>query len=216
MANRTSLKGLILLCLLSGCFHSKDKPIPDITDDPVSVQVKVQDIADTAPAYGVALNGGQSFEVSLEPADSQKVRVGESAWVNTAGKDGLNSIQATTTRVNRSASSEVGQALAWLRTTHGPSVPTGEFVFARLTMSTKKNVLTIPREAIYVKDGATLVLKQTQSKDGKISFTPTEVETGIESEGIVEIKSGLAASDRVAVQGGIGYLFPNFKEADDD
>jgi hypothetical protein len=216
MASKKPLKLSMLLFFLSGCFHSNDKAIPDIADEPESVQVKVQDLADTAPAYGVALGGGRSFEVSLEPADSQKLRAGELAWINTVGSESRPTIQATVTRVSRSSSSEVGQALAWLQAKSGSPVPAGEFVFAKLTLATKKNVLTIPREAIYVKDGAPLVLKQTQSKDGKTSFTPTEVELGVESEGNVEIRSGLESKDRVAVQGGIGYLFPNFKEADDD
>ncbi len=216
MASNRQLLFLAFLALFSGCFHSKTKPIADIGDEPQSAQVKIQDIADTAPAYGIALGGGQSFEVFLEPADSQKVRIGEKAWISTAGNEGRPTISGTVTRVSRSASSEVGQALAWLSTTQGPSVPAGEFIFARLTLSTQKNALTVPREAIYIKDGATLVLKQTQSKDGKISFTPTEVEVGIESDGAVEIRTGLMASDHVAVQGGIGYLYPNFKEADDD
>jgi Cu(I)/Ag(I) efflux system membrane fusion protein len=72
-------------------------------------------------------------------------------------------------------------------------------MFARIAFapSDAREVLTVPTEAV-IRTGARSVV-MTVGKDGR--FEPTQVETGAESGGRTEIRSGLAEGDKVVASG---------------
>lgn len=206
------LGGLILvLCLVVGCSKGKVN-IPDITDEPLTAPVTVKDLPETVPAYGIASAG--AFEVNLEAEDGPLVRAGQRAFVRM--ETSPNPIECRVTAVIQNVNLATGQAVAWLKPLQGMGLPAGDFVSADIVTGVKRKALAVPQEAIYIRDGKTLVVLKRVNKDGGASYDPTPVETGVISDTDVEIVSGLKAGDEVATQAGIGYLYPDFKANADD
>lgn len=210
----TSLEALCLcvgLLFSSGCAKAPAS-IPGITDDPFTATVAVKDLPETAPAYGVAAGG--ALEVNLEARDGPRVLPGQRALARWDGSGAP--LECRVAKVIRNVNAATGQAIAWLRPLGGAAPPAGEFVSADIILRVKPKALTVPQEAVYIRDGRTLVLVQRTAKDGTQSYVPTPVETGIASGPDVEIVSGLQPGEEVATQAAIGYLYPDFKANTDD
>lgn len=202
---------LPLLAGLSACSKS-GAPIPGVEDQPQLGRVERADLADTVPAYGIA-EGGRAprFVVNIEAADGPRVQAGQRATVAVSSQ----TVACRVTRIVRAVSAETGQAVAWLSPEGPSSVAANDFVTARIEVGLRRRVLAVPAGAVMVQGGRTVVIRADAGKDGKTSYAPAPVVTGLESGGKVEIVSGLQAGQSIVLSGGIGLLNPDFKAMGD-
>jgi multidrug efflux pump subunit AcrA (membrane-fusion protein) len=116
--------------------------------------------------------------------------------------------------VLRRASEETGASIAWLTPLAPAAVPVNEFVYANIFVRVKRRALTVPQAAVLVRDGRLFVVTATTTP-GKAAreFKVVEVSTGAASGPDVELRSGLSAGEQVVVQGGVGFLYPDFKSS---
>ena len=206
-------KGLLVfgaILFLSACKKGATD-VPDVEDQPAVGSARVKDIPDLIPAYGIV--EGARLVVSVEAADSPRVRAGQRAWVSVLPSTAP--IACRVTRSLRDVSAETNQSLAWLEALSARSLPANSFVAASIEVAWRSHALTVPRAAVMIKDGRTTVLRRAKAAEGKTSFEPVAVTMGVESDGDVEILSGLKPGDEVVTSGGIGLLFPDFKAASD-
>ena len=202
--------------LAAGCKKSGHFEIKELSDEPELQKVSMQNIPETIPGYGIALSS-REFEVSIEAADAKLIHEGQKAIVNSI--PAREHIFCQVSRVSRNVSSETGQAIAWLRPNKSSSIINGEFIFASITTNVLHHALSVPNEAILIKEGKTMVIKETKStekgKEGKSVYVPTPIVLGFQSPEIAEVKSGLSPNDQIVTQAGIGFLFPDFKSGAD-
>ncbi len=205
------LCGLTMILALTGCSQGK-MSVSDITDEPMTAQVTVKDLPEMVPAYGVV--AGKTIEVNLEAKDGPLVHLSQKAFARLSASS--QTPECRVVKIFRNANTATGQAIAWLKPLSSEPLPDGDFVSAQIVIRVKQQVLTVPREAVYIKDGQTMALFAQKAKDGTVSYGPVTVRTGIESDKDVEIISGLKPGDEVVTQAGIGYLYPDFKANADD
>lgn len=212
---RSDLAGLAwllpLLAALTACGKG-GAAIPDVEDQPRLGRVERADLPDVVPAYGIAEDGGAPrFVVNIEAADSARVHAGQRATVAYSTQ----AVACRVARILRGVSAETGQAVAWLSPEGRSAVAANDFVTARIEVGLRRGVLSVPAEAVMIQGGRTLVIRADEAKDGKTSYAPAPVITGIQSGGKVEIASGLKAGQAIVVSGGIGLLNPDFKAMGD-
>ena len=82
----------------------------------------------------------------------------------------------------------------------GELVP-GMFVTVDLTPQARPDVVQVPSEAVIQTGKRTVVVLAETSEDGKQRFKPVDVEIGVESNGMTEIRKGIAAGAKVVVSG---------------
>lgn len=199
----------IILPLSFGCTHEEKFEVKDLVDEPVIYNVQTMNLSETAPAYGISMgvHDSQTFEVNVEAEDSKFIKVGQNASVFVLPQK--KPIPCKVLQMKRGASQETGQAIARLKPLRTSDLGPGEFVFSSIIMGEKKNILAVPKEAIFIKDGKEWVIKKDTSD--KIQGKAVEVSTGARSDNFVEIKSGLNRGDQILTQSALGYLFPDFK-----
>ncbi len=201
----------LILMFTFGCSETKIWQAPEFTDEPQTVKASLKQIASRVPAYGISVDhgGGIEFVVNIEAEDAPKVRPGEmaSAFI----LPDRTPIACRVSRALPNVSAETGQALASLRPLQANSIPLNEFIYAAITTSIKKNALTVPKEAVYVRDGRTWVIRKSKTRDGHVEFASVEVNVGESFDSDVEVQSGLEPNDEIVVQGGVGFLYPEFK-----
>lgn len=205
------LAGAAALCACS----RKALEVPALEDAPVVAPARLGDVRLTAPGYGIALSrgGAVQFEVNLEAEDAPHVREGDPCVAY--APPSTSTVVCSVARVMRGASEETGQALAWLSPRGAARLPAGEFVFAVITTSTKRHAVVVPPSAVFAKDGKTWVVLKRAGKDGAPSYAPAPIDVGASADGAVEVTSGLEPGAEVVVQGGLGFLYPEFKAASD-
>lgn len=206
-------KGLLVcgaFLLLSAC-KKGPTDVPDVEDHPAVGAVQVKDIPDVIPAYGIV--EGARLVVSIEAEDSPRVREGQRAWAFVLPSTAP--IACRVTRSLRDVSAETNQSLAWLEPLSGRPLPANSFVSASVEVARRPHALTVPREAVMIRDGRTVVMRRVKGAEGKVSYEPVAVTMGVESGGDVEILSGLTPGEELVTSGGIGLLFPEFKAASD-
>ncbi len=206
------IKALFLAAFLAACSRRGAYEAPQLGDEPALASAELMELPVRVPAYGVVLKNGQ-VEVNVEAADAKLVRPGQYAAVFPA--PGRPPVTSAVVRVLAGASAETGQAIAWLAPGTPGALTPNDFVSASVTVAVKRRALAVPKSAILVRDGKTLVVAAAPGDKGKTSYSAVEVKTGDESDAAVEIRSGLKAGDRVVVQGAIGLLYPEFKAAAD-
>ena len=200
----------LLLAAAAGCSR-RSLPVPEIAESPVLAAAVFKPLPEQAPGYGIAASGGNPvhFEVSIEAEDSQAVAAGQSAMVFVPPE--RRPIACRVSRVLRRVSEETGQSIAWLTPLAPVKVPANEFVYANILIRVKRRALTVPAAAVLVRDGRLYVIRAANKR-----FAAVEVSTDAASGDDVEIRSGLAAGDQVVVQGGVGFLYPDFKSEGGD
>ncbi len=82
----------------------------------------------------------------------------------------------------------------------GELVP-GMFMAVDLHSQSRADVVQVPTEAVIQTGKRTVVMLAETAEDGKQRFAPVDVETGLESDGLTEIRKGLKAGDKVVVSG---------------
>ncbi|MDE2314564.1 MAG: hypothetical protein KGL04_10385 [Elusimicrobia bacterium] len=181
------------------------------------MQARLQDLKEYVPGYGISTEetGRLEFALNIEAADTPQVSRGENATAYVAPS--IAPIHCRVARVLRAVSAETGQSIAWLRPVGDADVPVGNFVDARIITRVRHHVLAVPPAAVLFKSGQAWVIRAEppQTPSGQTNYVPTAVILGEVTDEAVEIKSGLKPGDKIVVQGGIGYLYPDFKaEAD--
>jgi Cu(I)/Ag(I) efflux system membrane fusion protein len=74
-------------------------------------------------------------------------------------------------------------------------------VTVNLTPVSRKEALLVPTEAVIQTGKRTVVVVADSAQDGKQQFLPVDVEIGTESNGMTEIRKGLARGQKVVVSG---------------
>ncbi len=206
------LRLLAAAAALAACGKRAEFSAPPLEDAPALAAAVTADLPVRVPAYGIALKDGR-LEVNIEACDARLVRPGQAA---TAFAPGQAPIPCAVSRVLPGASAETGQALAWLTPARGGRAAPNEFVSASIVVAVKRRALAVPKSAVLVRDGRTLVVRADAGEGGRTAYVPVPVETGDESDDAIEIRSGLKAGDRVVTAGAIGPLYPDFKAAAGD
>jgi len=202
---------LLLLAAAAAACSKRSFEAPPLADEPRTVPARRGEVPLSAPVYGIVLarDGRTQLEVNVEAADAPRVREGDAcvAYLPPAKA----ATPCVVARVLRGASAETGSAIAWLEPRGGPALAAGEFVFAMITTRVKKGALVVPAAAVLTKNGGTYVVRRTKDGRGGERYEPVEVTVGESAGGEVEISAGLTAGDEAVVQGGLGYLYPDFK-----
>lgn len=198
-----------------GCSKGK-ADIPGLSDDPVTAPVTLKDLPETVPVYGIVAGG--ALEVNVEKEDAPQVAPGQKATALVG--ESQTPVECRVAGILPNANLATGVAIAWLRPVAKAPLPGGDFVSAQIVLRVKRHVPTVPQQAVFIRDGKTLVIvKRTEKgeKGPETQYDPIPVKTGIADGKDVEILSGLEPKDEVVVQGGIGYLYPEFQsQAGDD
>lgn len=208
-----SARILLAACVaaaLAGC-GTKDAAVPNVEDHPAIGAAALKDIPERIPAYGIV--EGERIVVSIEASDSPRVHEGQPAWVYALPSTAA--VACRVTRTFRGVSAETNQALAWLEPISGRMLPANSFVSAAIEVARHRRAITIPRAAVMIQGGRTVVLRVQQSADHKTSYEPAPVTMGVEDGNDVEVLSGLKPGEEIVTSGGIGLLFPDFKAASD-
>jgi hypothetical protein len=201
------LGGSILFSAVAGCSRGKTD-IPGLSDEPLTAPVTLKDLPETVPASGIVAGG--TLEVSIEKEDAPRVAPGQAAMVFVGASQAP--VECRVANILLNANLATGMAIAWLRPMAKTALPAGDFVSAQVILRVKRHVATVPHQAVFVRDGKTMVIvKQPGEKEGESQYEPVEVGTGIASDKDVEILSGLKPGDQVVVKAGIGYLYPEFQ-----
>ncbi|MEO8215629.1 MAG: efflux RND transporter periplasmic adaptor subunit [Acidobacteriota bacterium] len=146
-------------------------------------------------------SGKMKAEVFVLEADSGGIAVGQKAKVRLES-DRTKAWDAVVDRIDKVAKPRYrnvpvqyfGVTLA-LQQTNETIMKPGARVSATIDLAHEKQAITIPREALFEKNGSKIVYVQTGGK-----FIPTPVETGIASAGRILISRGLAAGTRIALR----------------
>jgi hypothetical protein len=207
--------GIILLFLLSGC-KSEHLEVPAVPEEVSFEKVKKQDFVVSVPGYGI-YNGG-TFQVNIEAEDSPLVQSGQKASVQLL--NGKKQVACQVIRILRSVTAETKQGIAWLRPLSldlkKSELQEGDFVYATITTQVKSGVLVIPRRAVFVRDSKYWAIEKGTDEKGKEELKAGEIQVGSSSLESVEVLSGLEEKQEIAVDGGIGFLYPDFRAASDD
>jgi Cu(I)/Ag(I) efflux system membrane fusion protein len=145
------------------------------------------------------INGLSTIWVNAEVPENQAAQIlpGNAVEARAAAVPGIvfkGRISAILPEVN--ATTRTIKARVELANPDGRLVP-GMFTTVSFTPASRKNVLTVPSEAI-IQTGKRSVVIVAQG-DGR--FLPTDVETGLDSGGRTEIRTGLALGQKVVVSG---------------
>jgi Cu(I)/Ag(I) efflux system membrane fusion protein len=77
----------------------------------------------------------------------------------------------------------------------------GMFVTVGLTTQSRGDAVLVPTEAVIQTGKRAVVVVAEMAEDGRQRFTPVDVETGLESNGMTEIRKGLKPGDKAVVSG---------------
>ena len=77
----------------------------------------------------------------------------------------------------------------------------GMFVTVHVASANSRNVLQVPSEAVIQTGKRTVVILAIKGEDGKQQFTPTDIETAVEANGMTEILRGLSKGQTVVLSG---------------
>ena len=145
------------------------------------------------------INGLSTIWVNAEVPENQAAQIvpGNAVEARAAAVPGVvfkGKISAILPEVN--ATTRTIKARVELANPDGRLVP-GMFTTVSFAPASRKNVLTVPSEAV-IQTGKRSVVIVAQG-DGR--FLPTDVETGLDSGGRTEIRTGLALGQKVVVSG---------------
>jgi HlyD family secretion protein len=128
-----------------------------------------------------------------------QVQPGQEVKLSALGADGI-AIIGKVRAVAPIVDPTTRNGIAHIRPAVDPKLKAGMFVSGELMLA-ETDQLAVPESAVLAKDGGSLVF--TVGTDGRAA--QRRIETGLRSDGLVAIKSGLAPDDRV-VQSGAGFL----------
>ena len=133
-------------------------------------------------------------------SDGSGLKAGIPGTVSVEGRSGSTS-EATVTRVEAIARPRQSESpVKYFETTlalsrSDPSAAPGQFVRATLRLEERDDVLTVPRGALFDKDGRRIVYRLRGGR-----FLPVEVVLGANSISRVVVEQGLSPGDRIALR----------------
>lgn len=202
---------ILLLPLWVGCNRTAPE-LPEIPSPIKMASAKIQPIARMVQAQGLVLRrgGGLVMEVSANSADSHFLHQGLTADVTDLRTGATWACQVTDVLAN--ASLETGASVAWLEPVSGTgSLKEGDFVSASILAQWLQRGLVVPSAAVLIHGGRTVVVVSRKDEAGKEALQPVDVSLGVDSGDYTQILKGLKDGEQVVVEGGTGYLAPEFK-----
>lgn len=202
---------LALWPLWAGCGSAAYEP-PEIPSPVRLATARIQPIARVVQAQGLVLRrgGGLVIEVGASAAESPLLHAGLSAEASDL-QNGA-SWNCRLTEVLEHASLETGASVAWLEPLSGSgSLREGDFVSARILASWMPRGLVVPSSAVLIHAGKSVVVLALPGADGALKYQGVEVAVGMDSGEFTQVLTGLKDGDRVVVEGGTGFLAPEFK-----
>ena len=134
-------------------------------------------------------------DVHLSERDTRNVRPGQSAAIR-LGSDESASAQGRVERISPIVDQASGTVKVAVTLEPRPGFRPGAFVRVDIRTDTKPDALLIPKRAIVEEDGVNYVY--VADKD---IVKKARVELGYQSEGLVEVRSGVSAGQKVVVAG---------------
>ncbi|USN50157.1 MAG: efflux RND transporter periplasmic adaptor subunit [Myxococcales bacterium] len=134
-------------------------------------------------------NGNYSISFLVPPKRIKELKIGQA--LNVDDKNG--SITAIEHTVD--PKTLTGFARAKIQNCEGCII--GESLLAQVVVAQNPQAIVLSRNAIYYDKGKAFVVKAVSGKNNESRAQITEVVLGNESEGLVEIKSGLSLGDRI-------------------
>lgn len=138
------------------------------------------------------------FSADLDETDLKRVSVGQIAYVNL---DAFTDIEIAS-KINHISFSpkETTTGTTYevkidLKVSDISNLRLGLNGTASLVLSEVKDALTVPMSVVVTKNGASYVIVKDGSK-----YVEKEIKTGIENNGVVEVKSGLGEADHVYIK----------------
>jgi len=149
------------------------------------------------------LNGLSPIWVNAEVPEAQAafVRPGNTVEARAAALPGRTfngKVSAILPEVN--AATRTLKARVELANPGGALVP-GMFATVNFAPAAKRDVVMVPSEAVIATGKRTVVVLSEAGEGGKQRFRPVDVETGVESGGMTEIRKGLEPGMKVVVSG---------------
>ncbi|MCC8070069.1 MAG: HlyD family efflux transporter periplasmic adaptor subunit [Ruminococcus sp.] len=150
----------------------------------------------TMTAFTINTNETMDISISVDELDILSVSEGQSAEITIDALED-ETFQGTVTEISDTASSSGGVAsyTVTISIPKNNSMKSGMNATATITISQKDDILTIPINALQEEGNRTFVYTQ-QDEDGNLSGE-VEVETGLSTDDLVEITSGLNENDTV-------------------
>lgn len=182
-----------------------DRDIPGVKTEPLKVKSPIDGIV--AIEYGkvgqmmiqsspVALVIGDKkwIEFGVSSKDFEKIKVGQDAFVETERGE----FKGKVVRKSHAIDPMSGVAKLNVEVYDGDLI-LGSWVNVKIAVNKKQNTMYVPLEAIVERGDKTLVFKYSGGMAEAV-----EVETGIQGEGIIEIKGNLQPGDTVITLGAEG------------
>lgn len=215
MEKTSSIKKRLLVgAFLAGLVACRSEvKIPEFKNVIETALVRRVDAPKLAPGYGIFTGG--LIEAAVDSGNGKHLQVGQSATAYVPPSK--QPILCQVVRVLGHVNDETGQSLVWLKP-QSASLTEGVFLFVTIQVAVVKNVIAIPLEAVFIKDGATWVIQVNGSEgdEKSLKYEPQKITVDQETADLVYVKEGLKEGEKIVVQGGIGYLYPNFKVAGDE
>jgi membrane fusion protein (multidrug efflux system) len=134
-------------------------------------------------------------DVFLSERDTQAVKPGQTATIRLGSDDNL-TIQGTVERISPIVDQSTGTVKVTIAFRPTPGFRPGAFVRVAIRTDTRNDAILIPRRALIEEDGQSFVYVANAD-----SARRKKVELGYQSEGMVEIRNGLAPGEKVVVAG---------------
>lgn len=148
------------------------------------------------PLYNLGTFSPLYADVHLSERDARQVRPGLAAQVR-LGSDGAEALQGVVKRISPVVDQATGTVKVTVEIADArPGFKPGAFVRVALRTDTKADALLIPKKAVIEEDGENFVFVAESDKARRV-----KVILGYEHEGIVQVRSGLSAGQKVVVAG---------------
>jgi HlyD family secretion protein len=149
--------------------------------------------------FGMIREGILELDAEIPDRLLARVQPGQQARLSALGTDGTPVI-GTVRAIAPIVDAGTRNGIAHIRAPEDAKLKAGMFVSGELMLAQTEQ-LAVPESAVLAKDGGALVFVA----DAEGHVAQRKVETGLRSEGLVAIKSGVGPEDRV-VQSGAGFL----------
>ena len=134
-------------------------------------------------------------DVHLSEKDTRAVRSGQAATIR-LGSDDTASVQGRVERISPTVDQASGTVKVTVAMEPQPGFRPGAFVRVEIRTDTKTDAIVIPKRALIEEDGQNYVYVANNNTAKR-----TKVALGYQREGMVEIREGVAAGQKVVVAG---------------
>jgi RND family efflux transporter MFP subunit len=147
------------------------------------------------PLFNVGTFSPIYADVHLSERDARTVRSSQAATVH-LGSDDASTVLGRVERISPIVDQSSGTVKVTIALDPKPGFRPGAFVRVDIRTDTKSDAVLIPKRAIIEEDGQNFVYVASQDTAKR-----SKVQVGYQSDGIVEIRSGIYAGQKVVVAG---------------